>query len=517
MERLLGMSDPNSKGGRRGGHSAGGHGGFTASQVAVAGVAAGFVIYLLSGGFARVAVAVSGGGNGGDQALLAASVDNLAAQVNKLVEEQRRGFADIRAQLQSQSMGGGGTSPGETLLGGKTAAAAAASALASGGGHKRKPGIHVVVTSNGNRYMNWQTRVLYANFKKVAAAQSAQSLDDGAEGAQLRGFTRVLHRTSDDELMKEVPTQRFYPLQPDCDVWCQYPVADRSKALLEWLDTPDSKRYEHVMIIETDYVFIAQPKLAPPLLPAPGHALSFPFGYIVPTWPARLNIIKRYYPGGKPSDIPQTGNAPVLMRFADFAKVCPKWVALTAQLEKDGEAKEAFGWVREMYAYSIAAALAGVKHATPGPPISPLMVQPPADDNAGKACIAHYTWGAIFHEDNSDGKVVWRWDKREYAAGQYGDKCARLEKIKPMPPWRENLVLQDNVPVSRGKYDLLALLVEKFNEAVEDVNSVNGGVPAGLSSWEEADALSQPSQESVKARAEVERRERDEGKKQQQQ
>lgn len=199
------------------------------------------------------------------------------------------------------------------------------------------------------------------------------------------------------------------------------------------------------------------------------------------------------------------------MRFDDFAKVCPKWVALTAALENDAEAKEAFGWVREMYAYSMAAALAGVKHATPAPPSSPLMVQPPADDAAGAACIVHYTWGAVFHEGSRDGKEVWRWDKREYAAGQYGNTCARLEKIAPMPPWREEprLVLQDGAAVRKGKYDLLGLLVGKFNEAVEEVNAVNGGVPAGLGSWEEADALSQPSQESVEARAEVERRERE--------
>ncbi len=30
--------------------------------------------------------------------------------------------------------------------------------------------------------------------------------------------------------MHEVPTLRFRPLQTDCDVWCQYPVADRSQA-----------------------------------------------------------------------------------------------------------------------------------------------------------------------------------------------------------------------------------------------------------------------------------------------
>ena len=45
----------------------------------------------------------------------------------------------------------------------------------------------------------------------------------------------------------EVPTSRFAPLQPDCDLWCQYPVADRSKALLQWIATPDAQRFEHIM------------------------------------------------------------------------------------------------------------------------------------------------------------------------------------------------------------------------------------------------------------------------------
>ena len=43
-------------------------------------------------------------------------------------------------------------------------------------------------------------------------------------------------------------------------------------------------------IIETDYVFIAPPALTP--LPAPGHALSFPFGYIVPTWRGTTSITR---------------------------------------------------------------------------------------------------------------------------------------------------------------------------------------------------------------------------------
>ena len=205
------MNDPNSKGGRRGGGGGGiggggGGGGFTASQVALAGILFGVVFYLLTGGFARVA---GGGRNGGDDEALVSAVENLTEQVNNLAEEQRQGLADIRAQLQRQqqqqhtdaSVGGGGGGGGDK----KTATATTTAALAGGGGGggaaagKREPGIHVVVTSNGNRYMNWQTRVLYANYKK-AAAESPEGL--------LCGFTRVLHRTSDDELMHEVPTKR---------------------------------------------------------------------------------------------------------------------------------------------------------------------------------------------------------------------------------------------------------------------------------------------------------------------
>lgn len=488
---LLGGTDPNAKGSRSlrsTGARVDQAGGVTASHVALLGVAFGLLVYLLTGGGARIVAARDGGHAGGDHegdtAVLAAAVGDLAAQVRALAAEQRRGMADVRAQMQALREAGGAG-------GGSVAATTDAAA-------GRQPGVHVVVTSNGNRYMNWQTRVLYSSYKRAAAAP----------GSQLKGFTRVLHRTSDDELMTEVPTRRFRPLQPDCDVWCQYPVADRSHALLEWLETPDARRLEHLMIIETDYVFLAPPALG--ALPAPGHALSFPFGYIVPTMPAARRVVSRYYPGD-PADVPQTGNAPVLMRFDDFARVCPKWVELTAKLEKDDEAKTAFGWVREMYAYSMAAALAKVKHSTPFPPESPLMVQPPADAALGKACIAHYTWGAVFHEGTATGKEVWRWDKREYAAGQYGDKCARLERIAPMPAWSDGtrLVLQDGVPVRRGTYDLLALLVEKFNEAVDEINRVNGGVPAGLGSWEEADRLARPSQESVDARAEVERKERE--------
>jgi hydroxyproline O-arabinosyltransferase len=60
---------------------------------------------------------------------------------------------------------------------------------------------------------------------------------------------------------------------------------------------------------------------------------------------------------GPLQSIPNTGPAPVLMRAAEWLRVAPDWERLTAQIEAAPEAKAKLGWVREMYAFSIAWAL----------------------------------------------------------------------------------------------------------------------------------------------------------------
>ena len=59
-------------------------------------------------------------------------------------------------------------------------------------------GIHVMLTSNGSPYMNWQTRVMYHSYLKVASAP----------GSDMKYFTRVLHRSKEDALMDDLPTVR---------------------------------------------------------------------------------------------------------------------------------------------------------------------------------------------------------------------------------------------------------------------------------------------------------------------
>ena len=76
--------------------------------------------------------------------------------------------------------------------------------------------IHTVLTSNGNSYMNWQTRVMFATWKAAGKAEGP--------GTLLTAFTRVLHRSKDDELMieargRQVSAHRCLPLQGSLRSW----------------------------------------------------------------------------------------------------------------------------------------------------------------------------------------------------------------------------------------------------------------------------------------------------------
>lgn len=82
------------------------------------------------------------------------------------------------------------------------------------------------------------------------------------------------------------------------------------------------------------------------------HALFFPAAVI-------KNVMRSMFPEdrGSLTQVPPSGPAPVLMRAADWLKVTPDWERLAAHIEATPEAKSKLGWVREMYAFSIATAL----------------------------------------------------------------------------------------------------------------------------------------------------------------
>jgi hypothetical protein len=198
--------------------------------------------------------------------------------------------------------------------------------------------VHTVATSNGNDYSNYQTRVLYQTWKRVAEADGPNTM--------MRKFTRLLHRGADDDLMAEIPTVRVNPARPECDHGCDFVVADRSQALLEWSRMADSGTCSHVLVIETDYLFVKPVRRE--LLPSKGNSVGFHFGYVNPAYEKNVAIARRYWPEEKGGLdlVPQTGNAPQLQTVADFRAIAPLFRNFTVRIEADNEAREAWGWVR---------------------------------------------------------------------------------------------------------------------------------------------------------------------------
>ena len=140
--------------------------------------------------------------------------------------------------------------------------------------------VHTVLTSNGNSYMNWQSRVMYATYLAAAAKDTA---------GVMKAFTRVLHRHTDDELMMEaratsfqpppslhppntrappqIPTFRTDPVHINCDEYCSFPVADRAPALVEWMKTNESRQCSHILLVGA--------AADPPPRPAPSRGGAF--------------------------------------------------------------------------------------------------------------------------------------------------------------------------------------------------------------------------------------------------
>jgi hypothetical protein len=129
------------------------------------------------------------------------------------------------------------------------------------------------------------------------------------------------------------------------------------------------------------------------------------------------------------------GNSPVMISRDRIAPIINRWVNLSLAIKQDEVADKKWGWVQEMYAWSIASALdeAGPVEYSLHPE---LMLQPPWDEtlqsseNGKDAYIIHYTYGFDFNDQGefTPGKIgSWHWDKRDFIE-RYPPKDF------PMPP-----------------------------------------------------------------------------------
>jgi len=266
--------------------------------------------------------------------------------------------------------------------------------------------------------------------------------------------------------MKEIPTVRVDPLHPQCDHWCEFPVADRPDAVAKWLLTADARLGDFVLIIETDYIWTKPVPLPPDAVP-----VAYKYDYINPSYPGLPQIMKHFY-NGSVEDIPHTGPAPVLIRTDLLRQIVPTWLTITAEIENTPQFKQTLGWVREMYAYSLAVAVENIPHRTETRGLSVLIAQPPADDSLGKAAMYHYTWGCNLLDPGDSNRVVWEWDKRKYVAP--GDSF-RIPRVPLPPPVEEILArgLIQHYPQKRKMTRELALSLHQMigimNEAADDL------------------------------------------------
>jgi hypothetical protein len=207
-------------------------------------------------------------------------------------------------------------------------------------------------------------------------------------------FTRILHRTDRDKdvLADEIDTFRADPLQPKCDDWCDYPVSDRANAMAQFLRASHKKtnmiKGHWLYMIESDYVFM-KPLEIPSSGGAESQAWGFPFSYIVPSkYPQHMRTLN---PDINPDEISGTGPAPLLMTVDLWEKVTPDWETMTAKIEGNDDIKKALGWVREMYAFSMALSMNKVKVDLTPAPANRFIAQLPIDHGLGKAHAFHYT------------------------------------------------------------------------------------------------------------------------------
>ncbi|XP_010544263.1 PREDICTED: uncharacterized protein LOC104816926 [Tarenaya hassleriana] len=258
---------------------------------------------------------------------------------------------------------------------------------------------HVALTATDTAYSQWQSRIMYYWYNKVK----------DMPGSDMGKFTRVLHSGKDDNLMDEIPTVVVDPLPEGLDRG--YIVLNRPWAFVQWLEKASIEE-EYVLMAEPDHIFLRPlPNLA-----RGDHPAGFPFFYIKPA--DHEQIIRKFYPEekGPVTNIDPIGNSPVIIKKSILEEISPTWLNVSLRMKDDPETDKAFGWVLEMYAYTVASALHGVRHILR----EDFMLQPPWDVETGKSFILHYTYGCDYNlkGELTYGRVgEWRFDKRAFLSG----------------------------------------------------------------------------------------------------
>ena len=248
---------------------------------------------------------------------------------------------------------------------------------------------HIVVSAQGTA-THWQSRIHYYWYKKIKKQCEKEGHCDMGE------FTRLLHSGKPDDLMDEIPTfvaKELPPKHPHHG----YIVLNRPYAFLQWMKKATIKE-KYILMGEPDHLWL---KPMPNLMDGENPA-AFPFFYIEPTSPKFIHITEKFV--GK-IDTPEQkarlfpiGSSPTLLSVKDMKKIAPIWYNVSLAVHNDDEAVKEWGWVQEMYAFTISMYLAGIKEC--GLFID-MMSQPPWDSQKDKYYLLHYTYGMDYAKNGT--------------------------------------------------------------------------------------------------------------------
>ena len=292
---------------------------------------------------------------------------------------------------------------------------------ADGGCPKRRP-YHTVLTAQATVYQSWQARIMYYHWKKQAAA--------GGPCTDMTGFTRLVASEDGkpDGLEAEMPSVFVKQMTPEeLAKHGHFGVLNRPHSVQQMIDNGalGAIKEQYVYIAETDHVLMKPlPNLATETTPS-----AYSFGYMHASASVQP-LVEKFSPGTSWRDVQPIGPSPVLISKAQLITLTPTWLQLSLALKRDPAADRRFGWVLEMWGYSIAAAQHGIKHKVqPEWQIEPGAGRsiPRSPANEPQHYIFHYTYGIEYSlagnvQTGSIGE--WSLDKRHYGVSYPPRKMA---------------------------------------------------------------------------------------------
>lgn len=179
---------------------------------------------------------------------------------------------------------------------------------------------------------------------------------------------------------------------------------------------------DYILLLDQDMVFVHPPKN----WATKNNPAACPYSYIRPD--KHIHLITSYNPKRVPVRyIYSVGGAPVIMHQRQWRKVVPEWHRIALKMRKDPMVQMEFGWVQEMYAFTVAAATVkgGPIHFRYHPEMmvippyaSSLAIQPCAKCKNTTFNIIHYTMpihlNASGNYVNDEEHAVWMFNKRDY-------------------------------------------------------------------------------------------------------